>query len=284
MRPGRLLSLVGAVLAWAAAARGDPGASVRTLEVPLPRLDQPRSFAVASDRAVWAVEDLGGRLVRGRTGDGLEPVENGRPRLVAADPDGVVVALVGETGSFRLVTHGPGGRREAPLATDPPPADPVGLDARDGIAWVVDRDPPRVFLFAYDGALLAWTDLAGRARAPFSVAVGPSGEAYVTDPAGPGVWSFAPTGALVGPVDLGGTGFTRPTGIAVDPSGRVWVSDGVTGCVVLLDPGRSAGPVRCEGRTVRFGDPLRLRWRDGLWVLDASAGRVWKVLPGAGSP
>ncbi len=228
---------------------------------------------------VTVLEDLARRVVsageRGRseTLPGLQ-----RPRALGVDEDGVVVVLDQRT-PWTLTGFREGRelwRRE--LKGDPSPADPVALAARDGVAWVVDRSPPRALLFAYDGTSLGWVDLKGQARSPFSLALGPAGEAFVVDPLGPAVVSLSPTGALLGRISLDGTGVTRPTGLAVGPSGRVWVSDGVTGRVVCLDPGGTSGAVRCGGESLRFEDPLRLAWAEGqLWVLEARLGRIRRI-------
>ncbi|WP_025321264.1 NHL repeat-containing protein [Deferrisoma camini] len=259
--------------AWGAWAGGP-----RPFRVPLPAMNQPRSFAVDRDGRVWWVEDLSGRVLRGRPGGRAAEVPGvPRPAAVAAAPEGAVLVLHSGAGGFRLALWAGGERRSVPLIAEPPLGDPAGMAARDGIVWVVDRRPRRVVLFAYDGSALAWTDLSERARAPFSVALGPAGEGYVTDPAGPAVLAFNPSGAYLGTLDVGGTGLTRPTGVTVDGKGRVWVSDGVTGVLVLLDPARGGTTVRANGRAIRFADPLRLRWRKRVWVLDAAPGRMWTV-------
>ncbi len=254
------------------------GAWAGELRVPLPAMNQPRSFAVDRDGRVWWVEDLSGRVLRGRPGErAAEMVGVARPVAVAAAPEGAVLVLHTTGDGFRCALWAGGERRSVPLVVEPPLGDPAGMAARDGIVWVVDRRPRRVVLFAYDGSALAWTDLSERARAPFSVALGPAGEAYVTDPAGPAVLAFNPSGAYLGALDLDGTGLTRPTGVAVDGKGRVWVSDGVTGALVLLDPARDGTTMGADGRAIRFADPLRLRWRERIWVLDAAPGRIWTV-------
>jgi streptogramin lyase len=166
----------------------------------------------------------------------------------------------------------------AALEGDVLPVAPVGADARDGTLWVVDKAPPRLLLFAFDGASLGWVDLSKWARSPFSIALGPSGEAFVSDPLGPAVLAFSPSASFVGTLDLTGTGVTRPTGLAVGPEGRLWVSDGVTGRVACIDTSAQEPGQRCVGHPARFHDPLRLSWWDGaLWILEGLPGRVQRL-------
>ncbi len=272
-----------AVGAWALAlavafgvTAGASGAVFRETDPELPAFSLPFAFGVGPDGSVAVLEDLAGRVVTARPGGDARVLPGlARPAAVAVDPGGTVLVLDREAGGWVLRVWRGGRERAAPLGGDVAPREPVDMDARDGIAWVLDRSPPRVLLYAYDGASLGWTDLA--ARAPFSVALGGHGEAFVTDPAGPGVLSFSPSGAPLGPVSLEGTGVTRPTGVAVDPGGTVWVSDGVTGRVVGLEPSGAREVLRSPDGDLRLDDPLRLRWREGLFVLQGRPGRVRRM-------
>jgi streptogramin lyase len=152
------------------------------------------------------------------------------------------------------------------------------MAARNGILWMVERSPARALLYAFDGKPLAVTDLRPWARSPFSVSLGARGEAYVTDPLGPAIVALSPAGSYTGVLSLSGTGVTRPTGVAVDPAGRVWVSDGVTGGLTGFDPAGAPVPVRSAGKVLRLHDPLRLGWaRGSLWVLEGKTGRVRRI-------
>ena len=263
------------VLALAATA-GASEAVLRPVGPGLPVLSLPFAFGVGPDGTVAVLEDLAGRVVVARPGRSTRALQGlAAPAAVAVDPGGTVLVLDRAAGGWVLRAWRDGRGHAAPLAGDVVPREPVDMDARDGIAWVLDRSPPRVLLYAYDGAGLGWTDLD--ARAPFSVGLGPSGEAFVTDPAGPGLLSFSPSGAPLGPVSLDGTGVTRPTGVAVDPGGTVWVSDGVTGRLVGLEPSGARDVLRTAGRELVLEDPLRLRWGEGLLVLQGRPGRVRKV-------
>jgi hypothetical protein len=62
----------------------------------------------------------------------------------------------------------------------------------------------------------------------------------------------------------------RPTGIALDLRGRLWVGDSYTGLVQLFEErGEFAKALRAKGRPVVFGDPVGLAVAaDGIWVAD----------------
>ncbi len=241
----------------------------------LPTASMPFDFVPLAPREAAVLEDRAGRVLRLGGGRATPLPGPGSPRALALDEAGTLV-VVGREGI--------GGVRQgrevwrSRLRGDARPREPISAAARQGILWIVDRASPKVFLFAYDGASLGAIDLARWARAPFAVALGPSGEAFLTDPLGPGVLALSPSGAPLGSLDLGGTGVTRPTGIAVDAQARVWVSDGVTGRVVCLDPKGGRSPLSCAGKALTFDDPLRLAWAHGaLWVLEARSGRLRRV-------
>jgi len=252
----------------------------RFVGAPLAGFRSPFDFVpIPGGSGAMVLEDLSRRVVAARERGQSETLPGLQgPRALGVDEDGLVLVL--DSGAPWVLVAFRDGRElwRRGLKGDLAPADPVALAVRDGVAWVVDRSPPRAFLFAYDGTSLGSVDLQGHARSPFSLALGATGEAFIADPMGPAVLSLSPTGALLGRLSLEGSGVTRPTGVAVGPSGRVWVSDGVTGSVLCLDPVGAAGAVRCGGETLRFDDPLRLAWAGGqLWVLEARPGRVRRV-------
>ncbi len=261
----RLAAAVGLALAlWAAGAAA---------QAEFPRFSLPFAFGVGPGGKIAVLEDRAARVVRvrpGETGGRVEELE--APRAVAVDPVGTVLILDRRGGEWVLEVRDGAGSRAVVLQGDVLPAEPVDMDAREGIAWILDRTPPRVLLLGYDGVVLAWTALD--ARAPFSIALGPSGEAFVTDPAGPALLSLSPTGEFLGRVVLDGTGLTRPTGVAVDGGGTVWVSDGVLGTLLAIGP---KGDRRLLPGPQGGWDPLRLRWRQGLYVLDRRGGSVKRL-------
>ncbi|MBI5018058.1 MAG: hypothetical protein HZB55_21545 [Deltaproteobacteria bacterium] len=259
------LLLAGATLA--AALQG------RVSDADLPVFRSPFDFSPAAEGGVAVLEDLEGTVRLAPGGPQAASLAGvSSPKALATDETGLLLVLQGtsEVAAFRR------GRESwhVKLQGSTRPSRPTGLAARNGIFWVVDRNPARVLLYAYDGKQLASLDLKPWARSPFAVALGPSGEAFVTDPLGPAVVALTPAGTFAGTLSLGGTGVTRPTGVAVDPGGRVWVSDGVTGTIVSIDP--KAGGIALQGdKKARFQDPLRLGWaRGALWILEGRTGRI----------
>ena len=272
----RAAVLAAVLLLLAAAGYAAPLAG-RVASPPLLVFSHPFDFAPAAD-GVYVLEDLQRRVLRGRPGVAALPLAGLRqPLALARDPDGLLLVLdILDSGELGLHTYRAGrALRSVPLRGEVVPERPVSAAAGDGILWLVERTPPRLYLYAYDGASLGWVDLAAVARSPFAVALGAAGEAFVTDPMGPAVLSFSPAGEYLGLIELEGTGITRPTGVAADRNGRVWVSDGVIGHVVVLDPGGAHSQLEERGELLRFRSPLRLAWRSGaLWVLEADGGRV----------
>lgn len=272
-------TLLAAVLVLGAASASDP-TQLRFVGAPLRGFRLAYDLAVGPNGLVVILEDVGKRVTQ-IDPQGRQHIFRGiqAPRGVAVDEAGRVVIVEVETGAAHLTAfagHDLLWRRE--LKGGAAPAKPVATAARDGVVWIVDRSPPRLLLYAYDGASLGGFDLHDHARTPFALALGPSGEAFVTDPLGPAVLTFSPSGAYQGTVDLDGTGVVRPSGVAVGPDGSVFVSDGVTGTIAVLRSVGTEWKVEAAIGGLRFQDPLRLAWGHGsLWVLEGIPGRVRRV-------
>lgn len=156
--------------------------------------------------------------------------------------------------------------------------------------YVVSRQRRSMFVFDRDG------DLIGRwgediFTNPHGICIEMDGRVYVTDIDDHTVRWFTPDGRLLG--TLGTVGqegeegkpFHRPTGVAIAPSGELYVSDGYSGSWVhrfspdgeLMSSwgGSGAGPGRfdlphgvCVGRDGR------------VWVADRGNGRIQIFSPG----
>ena len=101
----------------------------------------------------------------------------------------------------------------------------VAVDA-SGVIYVADRENHRVYRFSDAGVFLSSIPIGG----PTAVAIDGAGEIYVcsNDPLINGVVVFSPSGTMVR--TWGGSGdtegrFNTPSGIAIDASGNVFVSD-----------------------------------------------------------
>lgn len=247
---------------------------LRVVEGEAVGLRNPFDLAPLDDDTAAILEDLDGvvRVIRGSSRTVLGGLT--APRALAVDETGLLLVLDGPSGlvGFR---RGKEAWRVKLGGEVKPPARTVGMAARNGLVWLVDRASPRVALFAFDGQGLRSVDLKARARSPFGVALGAAGEVFVTDPLGPAVLALSPSGTFQATFRLGGTGVTRPTGVTVDGSGRVWVSDGVTGTVTCFSAKGDMLAVRYAGRRLRFQDPLRLGSSRGfLWILEGRPGRL----------
>jgi DNA-binding beta-propeller fold protein YncE len=265
-----------------------PAASPRAAGLSLP--DSAAFFTLGGKSAVAVLEALDRRVVTCRVeGDriggwttlpGLES-----PAAIASDETGLLLVVDRGTKNYVLKKFQDGrlDGKSVELAV-PVKRTVVGAAARNGILWLLLQNRPGVVLAAYDGDTLAESpDISDLCRSPFSVALDAAGRGYVTDPMGPTVLIFTAAGKIEGRRDLTGTGFTRPSGVAVDAAGAVWVSDGVTGRVAELavdGAGESRGLRRMD-RAERFDDPLRLladpKGVLGVWVVESRVGRLTKL-------
>jgi streptogramin lyase len=255
---------------------GSFGIEGRGAEADITGLRTPIDFAPLPEGSAAVLEDLDGVVRIAHGGSRVTLSGPSSPRALAVDESGLLLILEG--------TSGVAGYRKGKEAWrvrfsgDAKLQRPVGMAARNGIIWLVERNPARVLLYAYDGKSLGTTDLKPWVRSAFSVALGPAGEGYVTDPLGPAVVALSAAGTYQSTLSLAGTGVTRPSGLAVDAAGRVWVSDGVTGTLACLAPKGDALSVRIDGKRPRFQDPIRLGWTRGtLWILEAKPGRIRRV-------
>jgi NHL repeat-containing protein len=94
-----------------------------------------------------------------------------------------------------------------------------------GNVFTVETDANRVTKFSHTpGASKVWKTAAG----PVDIAVDAGGSVYVVEQPTTLVQKFSNTGVFLGTVGAGGPGpgqFESPTGIAVDPQGRILVTD-----------------------------------------------------------
>jgi DNA-binding beta-propeller fold protein YncE len=176
------------------------------------RLDDPRALAVGAGGAVLVVDaSIPGILVLGHTapeplvlgGRGDGPGQFRRPVAIAAAPDGSIYVLDGENG--------------------------------------------RVQRFDTELAYLGeWRILPLGADDRVQIAVSPvDGSVYIPDPSGGAVRRFTAEGEpqwLVAPPASGPWHFGRPRGVAVSPSGDLYVLDEYRDQVLRFDISKEAGP------------------------------------------
>jgi len=224
---------------------------------------------------------LQGRLDGGKVG-GLAPIPGlEAPAALTSDETGQLLVVDRAAKGYLLRKYRNGAQEgRAVELSIPQKRQVVGVGARNGILWLILRNPQGILIAAYDGQTLSEpTAKENFGVSPFSVAVNAAGKAYVTDPMGPAILSFTPSGSFEARIDLKGSGFMRPSGIAVDAAGALWVSDGVTGRVGRFTPENRTAPI--AARAGSFDDPLRL-FADptgplGVWVVESRPGRLTRM-------
>jgi hypothetical protein len=153
------------------------------------------------------------------------------------------------------------------------PREPVAIAASNRILWVVDRKPPRVLLYGYDGEALAEEPLADfGVRMPAGISIDHEGEVFVTDAFGPSVVRMSLSGSVVSLVELSEKGFARPTGVACG-GGRLWVADSITGIVALVGFLEEAAVISTIGKDFE-GISSLIYSSEGVWFAEKVRGRI----------
>lgn len=167
---------------------------------------------------------------------GTAPGQLERPSGIAVAPDGDV--FTSECGSSRVQRFSAGGAFERAWSTPPPPSG--GCSAAsvavgpDGTAYVLDASDARVDRIVGDAYLTGWGSTGagpGQFDHPSAIATGPDGTVYVVDSYNGRIQRFTATGGFLGSFgeDLPGSAtngeLDRPTDLAVDSGGRVFVVD-----------------------------------------------------------
>lgn len=254
----------------AAAMAASPGG------IPLPSLT-PTTFTQAGETLLVA-DQRAGTLQGGSLKGQFQSIPvNGRVKGVGGADGKNGVVIVGEqSGNLKAITFG-GGKLGGPIDLKPsePLKEVTDVAVKNEILWVLQQNPPLVALFGNDGAELSRFDLSGVCIAPFSLSLAPSGEGYVADPLGAKVLQLDQFGAVKTVFDLSGTGYTRPTSIALDDRGRLYIGDTILGEVALFAV-KEKTLVKVAGLVpFKIEDPLRLAlYGDSLWVLQGWQSRL----------
>lgn len=240
----------------------------------------PSAIAVSGEFII-VLDASSGALLGGNPRAGLSALDvPGRARGAGGDEKGQTTVVTGDATSGYRCQLLMGGRklRSFELKPTAPIASITDVATKNEILWVLQQTPPLVALFGADGAELARSDLSSVAHAPFSLALGPSGEGYVTDPIGPAVVELNAFGQYKAVHKLAGTGYTRPTAIAVDLGGRVWIGDTVLNEVAAFSAqGKTLERIASMTPTA-VEDPIRLAASaDSLWALAGWSARLAKI-------
>lgn len=202
------------------------------------------------------------------------------PQAVAAGPDGAILLADGSAGRVLELDSSGKVRREYRAGKN---ARITGVGAFGGAVYCADNRNDRILVFRKGAATPeSWGrrgDAPGDFHAPFRVVIDGAGRVFVTDVLNARVQWFSAFGQHLGVLKKFGAGegrILRPTGIALESRGRIWIGDSYTGFVQLFEESgtfvRSVGPPESK---LSFGDPAGLAVSpSGLWVADQKAGRI----------
>jgi len=233
--------------------------------------------------------DARGRLVWGNLSRGtLERLDSGRvttlarglsvPEGIVALPDGALI--VAEQGSDRIVRIDPRGARSVLYALRPVPGqegvDGIGRDPRNGELLIPDAPRGTVLGISADGRHVRV--IARGLGRPVAAALDARGDILVPDEHLGTLVVISPRGVI----SYEGT-LSTPDDVAVDRSGRVWITTLGDGGLWTIDPGASApyhvlvGLANPQGLTLdRCGDPIVVDQnsaRIARWLLTSTSAR-----------
>jgi streptogramin lyase len=192
-----------------------------------------------------------------------------RPTRVIVDVQGIV--WLSDPDQHRLIrvdASGSGGRASAV----PVDATPRGITpTADHELFVADSTGRRVIRVDAGGETRAAWDVPGKPRA-LSPGGGPR-VLWLTDPFGGNVIRLDTTGGQPLAFDTGGT----PEQLALDPAGKLWVTDRVNDQVIRIS--YVGAPAELRPRPVKVGDrPSAIAIGGGIiWVANAGAGSVTQL-------
>lgn len=231
--------------------------------------DSPYAFAVSGEQ-LYILDAKAGAVWFGPPDSPERVPITGRPKALGSNErgQGVIITSDAKTGFKAQVFAGTKLLRSVALKTRGPLVSVADVSSKADLFWLIQQTPPLALLFASDGEELARVDLAGRARAPFSLVLGQSGEAYVADPIGRSILELDSFGQFKSVHSLAGTGVTRPTSIALGAAGELWIGDTILGEAILFTHVGNELVAESSTQPLKVEDPLRLSTSSGyLWVL-----------------
>ena len=167
--------------------------------------------------------------------------------------------------------------------------------APDGSVYVLDSGNQRVQRFSAEGlfqtAFGSYGSRQGQFNDPERLAIGPDGSVYVADTWNHRIQRFDANGAFLGEWGASGSGpqgqespeaFSGAFGLAVGPTGTVYVADSEARCLRLYTPSGAlltVWPSAPWGSAAFLGEPygLAVAADSAVWVADISGCRVIKL-------
>jgi len=243
------------------------GISSWTIPTPIAGLMTP---AIGPDGSVWISEMTTNKLAR------LLPKNNRIQELdfgtsqkntmgVGVDATNIVWLAQGSTSAIGRFDPGTGDYREFPTPT--PKSSPAGIAIdSSGIVWFTELGADKIGRFDPTSESFQEFALPSRGVTPYWLAVAPDGRIWFTELSGARVGVLNPASGQI--VEYPTPNDHRPSGIAVDQSGLVWVGT-------------------LQGSVIRFGadpsQPAEFRSPGGLiyGVAIAADGTVWAGTTGS---
>jgi len=241
-----------------------------------------------NDRVV--ILDPSGRSLGSLGADGTGDHELNGPVGIDITPTGAV--YVADRGNHRLVQYLPNGteHRAIPLTVNGDAVEPVDVAVAYGgmELFVTASGQHRVLVYASDGTFLRdWggegSEL-GEFRYPATLTLFDD-MVYIVDVLNARVQVFDRNGNSLrsfGKLGAGAGTFFRPKGIAVDASGRIYVTDSYLGVVQQFSgDGSFLSVLGQQGVATQFDNPVGLVAREGrLLIVQMLPGRVVELMLG----
>ena len=242
----------------------------------------PSVFSSASVGDIWVIDELNNRVV-------------------GFSSTGTYIAQIGCASGPCPATSTSGGFESLSGFIN---IDGVAVDP-SGNVWVSDYQDSRVEKFSATGTYLTQfpcltgpcpaTSTLGGFENPGSIAIDSNGNIWVADFGNNRVEKFSSTGAYITQIGCGNGacpatstsgGFNDPTGVAVDASGNVWVSDfensrvekfSSSGAYITQLPcANGACPYSSTSGYLNYPNGVTVDSNGNVWVVDYQNGRVEK--------
>lgn len=263
-------------------------AEVRYYDVPAGARPHDVAPAPEPDGPVWYTAQMQGALGRLDPASGqVEQIPLGagsRPHGVIVGPDGA--PWITDGGLNAIVRVDPATRevRRFPLPIEENANLNTATFDRDGILWFTGQAGYHGRLDPRSGKVQVWA--SPRGRGPYGIATTPAGEVYYASLAGNHIARIdrATGQATVIEPPTPGQGARR---VWSDSTGRIWVSEWMSGQVSVYDPARAGTPQAWRAWMLPGENPRTYSvWVDGhdqVWLTDFGANAIVRFDPRSGA-